>query len=309
MAILQDADKCMRCNGCVTACKREWNLKLPTNIADVIPQKSIVSPRQRLAIKSTRRGDMGPFVRYSCWHCPDAPCIKECPRGAIKQEATGAVSVSNALCEPTLCKAGTGPRPCEIGCQQGGYPKVGVAYETGTYAGVSKMNKCTMCTGRAGADGVVDPSTALPTRNTQVGGVWPSPLTLSVGTLPDINVPELAHEPACVSTCPAKAMKWDSRANILAYLQDPANGYTVNGTQRWVGSGGMYWTSKKIENMVTPPKADPFVEDHITPMVSNMVSGGSKLMIPALLLGGFAVVSMRRAKVEAEANDLSVREV
>ncbi len=79
MAILQDVDKCIRCNGCVTACKREWNLKLPTTMAEVIPQKSIVSPRQRLAIKSLRRGDMGPFIRFSCWHCPDAPCIKECP--------------------------------------------------------------------------------------------------------------------------------------------------------------------------------------------------------------------------------------
>ena len=69
----------------------------------------------------------------------------------------------------------------------------------------------------------------------------------------------------------------------------------------------MYWASKK--NMLVPPKADPFIEDHITPMVSSMVSGGGKLMIPALLLGGFAVVSMRRAKVEAEANELSVREV
>jgi Fe-S-cluster-containing dehydrogenase component len=309
MAILQDADKCMRCNGCVTACKREWNLKLPTNIADVIPQKSIVNPRQRLAIKSLKRGDMGPFVRFSCWHCPDPPCAPECPFGAIKKEpTTGAVSVSNELCKPALCKSGTGPRPCEIGCQQGGYPKVGPAYETGAYAGQVKMNKCTMCNGRAGADGVVDPNTALPTRNTKVGANWPSPLTLSVGTLPDVNVPELAHEPACVSTCPAKAMKWDSRANILAYLQDPANGYTLaNGTQNWIGNGGVYWAAKKT--MLVPPKADPFVEDHLTPMVGSMVSGGSKLMIPALLLGGFAVVSMRRAKVEAEANDLSVREV
>jgi Fe-S-cluster-containing dehydrogenase component len=312
MAILQDADKCMRCNGCVTACKREWNLKLPTSIADVIPQKSIVNPRQRLAIKSLKRGEMGPFVRFSCWHCPDPPCAPECPFGAIKKETTtGAVSVDNALCKPALCKSGTGPRPCEIGCQQGGYPKVGPAYETGTYAGQVKMNKCTMCTGRAGAD--TDPnlnaSTALPTRNTKVGANWPSPLTLSVGSLPDVNVPELAHEPACVSTCPAKAMKWDSKANILAYLKDPANGYTLaNGTQNWIGNdGGMYWASKKI--MLVPPKSDPFIEDHITPMVGSMVSGGSKLMIPALVLGGFAVVSMRRAKVEAEANELSAREV
>jgi Fe-S-cluster-containing dehydrogenase component len=295
MAILQDADKCMRCNGCVTACKREWNLKLPTNIADVIPQKSIVNPRQRLAIKSLKRGDMGPFVRFSCWHCPDPPCAPECPFGAIKKEATGAVSVDNALCKPALCKSGSGPRPCEIGCQQGGYPKVGPAYEGGTYAGQVKMNKCTLCTGRAGAD--TDPnlnaSTALPTR----------------ATAAEIAaVPERAHEPACVSTCPAKAMKWDSKANILAYLQDPANGFTLaNGTQNWIGNGAVYWAAKKI--MLVPPKSDPFIEDHITPMVGSMVSGGSKLMIPALVLGGFAVVSMRRAKVETEANELSAREV
>ncbi len=318
MAILQDVDKCMRCNGCVTACKREWNLKLPTDISQVIPQKSIVNPRQRLAIKSLRRGDMGPHMRFSCWHCPDAPCIKECPRGAIKQEATGAVSVNTGLCAPTLCKAGPGPRPCEIGCQQGGYPKVGPAYETGQYAGQVKMNKCTLCTGRAGADGVVDAATALPTRSTRVQTsvdpapktyVWPSPLVLpSGGTLTDVNVPELAHEPACVSSCPAKAMKWDSKANILKYLQDPANGYTLaGGTQNWIGNGGVYWASRNTR--IVPPKADPFVEDHLTPMVSSVVSGGSKLMIPALLLGGFAVVSMRRTKVQAEANDLSAREV
>jgi hypothetical protein len=127
-------------------------------------------------------------------------------------------------------------------------------------------------------------------------------------TLPDPIVPELAHEPACVSSCPAKAMKWDSKANILAYLNDAANGYTLaNGTQNWIGNGAIYWASRKT--MLVPPKADPFIEDHITPMVSSMVSGSGKLMIPALLLGGFAVVSMRRAKLEAQANDLSVREV
>ena len=307
MAILQDADKCMRCNGCVTACKREWNLKLPTSIADVIPQKAIVNPRQRLAIKSIRRGDMGPFVRYTCWHCPSPPCASVCPFGAIKKEATGEVSVDNALCQPSLCKAGSGPKPCEIACGQGGYPKVGVAYETGTYAGQVKMNKCTLCHGRAGADGVVDASTALPTRARKVGGVFVSSITLSVGTLPDSgSIPELAHEPACVASCPAKAMKWDSKANILAYLNDPANGYILaNGTQNWLGNGSLFWASKKTP--ITAPKADPFIEDHITPMVGSMLSG-SKFVIPTLLLGGLAVVSMRRTKIE-EASELSAREV
>ena len=302
MAILQNVDKCMRCNGCVTACKREWKLKLPENMAQVQP--NIVSPRHRLAIKSLKRGDMGPFTRFSCWHCPDPPCAYECPFNAIHKEPTGAVSVDNAKCMPSLCRTTPGPKPCEIGCQRGGYPKVGVAYESGPYAGQLKMNKCTLCTGRAGADGVVDPHTALPTRARAISGVYPnqvfaSDLPLpSGGTLPNPTVPELAHEPACVSTCPAKAMKWDSKANILAYLNDPANGYILpNGSQNWIGNGAMFWAAKKI--MITPPKADPFIEDHVAPMATSALS--SPLVVAStIVLGGLAMLAARKDKIAAE---------
>ena len=85
-------------------------------------------------------------------------------------------------------------------------------------------------------------------------------------------------------------MKWDSKANILAYLNDPANGYTLaNGTQNWIGNGAMFWASKKV--MLTPPKADPFVEDHIAPMASSMLSTG-RMVVPTLLLGGLAALSV-----------------
>jgi Fe-S-cluster-containing dehydrogenase component len=296
MAILQNADKCMRCNGCVTACKREWKLKLPTSMVDVVPQKSIVNPRQRLAIKSLKRGDMGPFLRFSCWHCPDPPCAPECPFGAIQKAATGAVWVDDAKCNPNLCKSGPGPKPCEVGCQRGGYPKVGVAYESGTYAGQTKMNKCTLCNGRAGADNKVG-ADALPTRASKDGTGFISSLWTSTNGL-DKYVPELAHEPACVSSCPAKAMTWDSKANILAYLRDPANGFILsNGTENWQGNGAVYWASTKV--MLTPPKADPFIEDHIAPMASSMLSGG-RMIVPTLLLGGLAALSTRKAKVAAE---------
>jgi Fe-S-cluster-containing dehydrogenase component len=313
MAILQDVDKCMRCNGCVVSCKRTWELKLPTSMADVIPQKSIVNPRQRLAIKSLKRGDMGPFERFSCWHCPDPPCAPECPFKAIRKEPTGAISVDNTKCNPNTCKEGPGPRPCEIGCQRGGYPKVGVAYQTGPYAGQLKMNKCTLCTGRAGADGVVDPKTALPTRARAVSGVYPnqvfaSDLPLSAGiSLPDPTVPELAHEPACVYTCPAKAMKWDSKANILAYLNDPANGYRLaNGTQNWIGNGAMFWASRKIS--IVPPKADPLIEDHVAPMATSALSS-PLLLAPTLVFGGLAMLAARKDKVAADEHDAITEEV
>jgi Fe-S-cluster-containing dehydrogenase component len=306
MAILQDADKCMRCNGCVTACKREWSLKLPVSMSEVIPQKSIVNPRQRLAIKSLKRGDMGPFVRFSCWHCPDPPCAYGCPYKAIKKEATGAVSVDNSKCDPNTCSPNA-VKPCQVSCQRGGYPKVGVAYETGPYAGATKMNKCTLCTGRAGADTDpnLNPSIALQTRASKDGsGNFISTLPLpSGGVLPDPIVPELAHEPACVSTCPAKAMKWDTHKNIQAYLADPANGYVLpNGTINVIGRGSMYWASRRV--MLTAPKADPLVEDHVVPMATGMLSG-TKMIVPTLIVGGLAMLAKRKMELESEKTAIS----
>lgn len=303
MAVFQDVDKCMRCNGCVIACKREWNMKNFTDIEDVKPQRSVVNPRQRMAIKSQKRVDMGPFIRFSCWHCPDPPCATRCPLDAITKTATGAVAVDNTKCDPTECVTAFGTYPCVSGCQRGGYPKVGEVYESGPFAGLDKMNKCTLCSGRAGSDAQVG-ADALPTRQFKdAQGRWPSPLELpSGGSLPDPFVPELAHEPACVASCPAKAMKWDSRANILAWLDDPANGFVFGagsvapGTKNWMGNGSMFWGSRNV--LLTPAKADPYIEDHVTPMTSNLLS--SKLVVPALVVGGLAAISARRVANESD---------
>ena len=173
MAILQDADKCMRCNGCVTACKREWNLKLPTSMAEVIPQKSIVNPRQRLAIKSLKRGDMGPFMRFSCWHCPDPPCAAECPFGAIKKLATGAINVDNVEVQPEPVQDRPGPQALRVRlpawwlsqgrCGLRERPLRGSAQDEQ----VHDVHRSRWC--RYGPD-AVDPNTALPTRAPRSAG-------------------------------------------------------------------------------------------------------------------------------------------
>jgi len=113
MAILHDVDKCMRCNGCVVACKREWGIR-----AETIGVNNVAYD-QRLAIKSQKRVDMGPFVRFSCWHCTDAPCARACPvKNAAGKYAlswnkdTGAVAVDKTICNPTLCKDRFGQYPC-----------------------------------------------------------------------------------------------------------------------------------------------------------------------------------------------------
>lgn len=288
MAILQDVDKCMRCNGCVVACKREWNLR-----AETIGVHNVAYD-QRLAIKSQKRVDMGPFMRFSCWHCVDAPCARACP---IKNSAgkfaltwnstTGAVAVDPQICDPTACKDKFGQYPCQVNCQRGGYPKIGKPY-LGNES--QFMNKCILCAGRAGADAdlVAAAGSPLQTRATA------DEITASPGR---------AHEPACVSTCPAKAMKWDTRDNILAYVNDPANGYKfADGNVNVIGmTGSMMWASAKT--LLAPPKADPFIEDHVSPMVGGMLTGTftKAVVLPTLVVGGLMAISARRAKNEVEA--------
>jgi hypothetical protein len=155
------------------------------------------------------------------------------------------------------------------------------------------MNKCTLCAGRAGLD---DPakSNMLPTTARKSGGNYYSEVVGAV----DPIVPELAHMPICVSTCPAKAMMWDTRANILKHLNDNfvwGAGTVAPGTKNWIGTGSMYWASKKVG--LAPPKADPFIEDHVLPMTSSMLPG-AKMIVPTLVVGGLAVLSARRSRIE-----------
>jgi Fe-S-cluster-containing dehydrogenase component len=235
-------------------------------------------------IKSQKRLDMGPFIRFSCWHCPDPPCVKRCPFDALAKQENGAVSVDPVKCQPDATNAAgvKCTRQCVVDCQRGGYPKVGVGSTLFTQPDAWK---CTMCHGRAGADDQLDPAygTPLPTNHNNTGLGAP--------------VPEMDHEPSCVYTCPAKAMKWDTRANILSFIG--TGGYTS-----YQGDGSVFWASKKF--VLAAPKADPFVEDHITPLLTSVLtdSVSKAAVVPTLVAGGvFAVIARRIALAhQAETN-------
>jgi Fe-S-cluster-containing dehydrogenase component len=286
MAIFQDVDKCMRCNGCVVACKRTWKMKGIIPADDKPNQK--VTPNQRVVIKPQKRVDTAPFVRYSCWHCPEPPCVPRCPYKAITKKADGAVHIDPALCNPPSCGM-----VCSIDCNRGHYPKIGI----GSDVYPSKAWKCTMCWGRSGLDG------DLPSKSPYVGTNWVSPLFPGVAT----NIAELEHQPACVFSCPAKAMFYDTRQNIIDYI----NGNRTTGEKfiSYAGDGGMFWASRKY--IILAPKADPFIEDHVTPMVGSLLSGpfAKAALVPTLVAGGLLALSARRARLEEEQASLAGGEV
>ncbi|MFA5843830.1 MAG: 4Fe-4S dicluster domain-containing protein [Coriobacteriia bacterium] len=258
MAILQEVDKCIRCNGCVVGCKRTWQMKVTTSTYGV----HRVLATKRLEIKSQKRVDMGPFVRYSCWHCENPPCARRCPFKAITKESDGSVNVSPTLCQPDQCA-----RQCVRDCQRGGYPKVGSGTDDPTITG-AKMFKCTLCHDK-------------------------------ISVLP-------GNKPTCVYTCPAKAMTYGTRASVISTMRTGI----ANGTWRsYVGDGSVFWVSKKA--VIVPPKADPFFEDHVAPMVSNILSGpfAKAALVPTLVAGGLLALSARRAELEDESHAVAVGEV
>lgn len=301
MAILQEIDKCMRCNGCVISCKRTWHMKgiapsTPAEVAAAVPHQKLAA-NQRVVIKSQKRVDGGPFVRFSCWHCENPPCAGRCPFKAIKKHAvTGAVYIDPTKCNPDDDKCHL---QCKADCQRGGVPMIGSGCSDITE---SDAWKCTLCTGVDEAGVQFGPYKGagdggdLPTKVPGTNGTRVSQLKLSSGTLPDAGaLSEYDHQPSCVYTCPARAMVWDTRENILAYLNDTGQGWKSR-----FGDGSMFWASKKF--LVAQPKADPFIEDHISPMVSSLLSNplAKAALAPTLVAGALLAITARRAKMEEE---------
>jgi hypothetical protein len=115
-----------------------------------------------------------------------------------------------------------------------------------------------------------------------------------------------------VYTCPAKAMDYDTRANIIAKLNA---GLTYTGTdpqQKFVsalGDGSMFWFSRKY--LLLAPKADPLMEDHVSPMVGSLLSGpfAKAALVPTLVAGGLLALAARRAKIQEEEASMAGGEV
>ena len=92
-------------------------------------------------------------------------------------------------------------------------------------------------------------------------------------------------------------MTWDTEANIRTKLAEykAAGGY-------WVGDGAMYWASTKLSSFI-PPKADPFIEDHVTPMLTGAFSNtaANLPLVPTLVAGGlFAVIARRQRNLSGQ---------
>ncbi len=121
MKFLCDAERCIECQACVTACKNEHEVPWGVN------------RRRVIVMNDGRPGEKA--ISVACMHCTDAPCAAVCPVDCFYTTADGIVLHDKDLC---------------IGCGYCFYacPFGAPQYPQQTAFGVrGKMDKCTFCAG------------------------------------------------------------------------------------------------------------------------------------------------------------------
>src|SRR6267142_1996990 len=105
MKFLCDADRCIECNACVTACKNENEVPWGIN------------RRRVVTINDGKPGERS--ISMACMHCTDAPCAAVCPVNCFYTTADAVVLHSKDLC----IGCGYCFYACPFGAPQ--YPKAG----------------------------------------------------------------------------------------------------------------------------------------------------------------------------------------
>ncbi len=121
MKFLIDAERCIECNACVTACKNE----------NAVPWG--INRRRVVTVNDGEPGER--TISVACMHCSDPPCMAVCPVDAFYQTADGIVLHSKDVC----IGCGYCLFACPFGAPQ--FPQVG------NFGSRGKMDKCTFCAG------------------------------------------------------------------------------------------------------------------------------------------------------------------
>ena len=77
MKFICDAERCIECNGCVTACKSEHEVPWGVN------------RRRLVTVNDGKPGERS--ISVACMHCTDAPCMAVCPVDCFYKTEEGVV--------------------------------------------------------------------------------------------------------------------------------------------------------------------------------------------------------------------------
>lgn len=130
MKFICDTERCIECNGCVTACKNDNEVPWGVNRRRVVTVNDGIIGQEK-------------SVSVACMHCTDAPCMAVCPVDCFYRTDEGVVLHDKDIC---------------IGC---GYCSFACPFDApqfqikGAFGSRSKMDKCTFCSGGPEENGSV----------------------------------------------------------------------------------------------------------------------------------------------------------
>jgi len=123
-AMVIDTTRCVGCQTCVVGCKINYQVPGDSSLCRV----ETIGSKQMYKPTGTFPHPVLAFRPLLCNHCVDAPCVKNCPTGAMHKDANGIVSVTRDVC----IGCGTCIRSCPYGMPVLNQEK-------------KKMEKCDFC--------------------------------------------------------------------------------------------------------------------------------------------------------------------
>ena len=130
MKFICDTERCIECNGCVTACKNENEVPWGVNRRRVVTVNDGIIGQEK-------------SVSVACMHCSDARGMAVCPVDCFYRTDEGVVLHDKDIC--------IGCGYCSFACPFGA-PQF---LSKGAFGVRSKMDKCTFCSGGPEANGSV----------------------------------------------------------------------------------------------------------------------------------------------------------
>lgn len=279
---LVDITKCIGCRACQVACK-QWNdrdgedtqlqssLGLQNPITLSADTLTLISYHE-LPNESAPGGLDYLFAMRRCLHCLEPACASACPTTALTRQPDGPVTYDANKC--------IGCRYCVWACPWG-VPQA----QWDSLA--PKIQKCTHCADREDQ---------------------PAPLARNGTPLTDMESTQYRKnivEPACVKACPAEALLFGEREEILKEARNRISAKPekyvdhIYGEKEAGGTSVLYLSSVPFEKL-----GFPTIDSKPYPGFSKLALGAvppAVIAVGALLSGMYAFLKRRAPAVAAEA--------